>query len=301
MPKPPFPQVIDSSILSTFRSCEWKAWLEYFQHWKPRYQSIHLHAGKAFAAGLEGARVAFHVQHHSPERALELGLQTLREEWGDFEAPADSPKSLDRLLGALTFYFSRYPIDTDNAQPIRIGDKIAIEFSFAEPLGVLHPETREPIILAGRADQIVSFAGGTYIEDDKTTSQLGPSWGRQWDLRSQFTHYCWAAQRMGIRVDGVLVRGVSILKTKYDTQEIPTYRPQWMIERGIKQLERDISRMIEAWKSEQWDLNLDHACTEYGGCAYRQICLVQDPEPFLQAGYQRRQWSPITRIETVLE
>lgn len=299
--RPPFPTAIDSSILSTFRSCEWKSWLEYFQNWKPRSPSIHLHAGKCYAAGLEAARIAHFVQQHSPERAQEIGLETLQMEWGDFEAPTDSPKSLDRMLGALRFYFARYPLLTDNAQPLRIGDKVAIEFSFAEPLNVEHPETGEPIILAGRADQIVSYAGGTYIEDDKTTSSLGASWARQWDLRSQFTHYCWAAQRMGIRVDGVLVRGVSILKTKYDTMETVTYRPQWMIERGIAQLERDILRMIEAWKSGAWNMNLDQACSEYGGCTYRQICLVSDPEPFLQTSFQRRHWNPITRMETILD
>lgn len=301
MQRPPFPTVVDSSLMSTFRSCEYKAKLEYFEHWKPRNPSIHLHAGKCYAAGLEAARIAFHVQEHSPERAQELGLEALRGEWGNFEAPVDSPKSLDRMLGALKFYFERYPLPTDPAQPIRLGDKPAIEFNFAEPLGVDHPETGDPIILAGRADQIVSFAGGTYIEDDKTTSQLGASWARQWDLRSQFTHYCFAAQRMGIRVDGVLVRGVSILKTKYDTQETVTYRPQWMIERGIAQLERDIRRMIYAWKSDAWNMNLDHACTEYGGCTFRQICLVQDGEPFLKTSFQRRRWDPINRIETVLE
>lgn len=287
-------------MIATLRSCEWKAWLEYFQHWRPRFPSIHLHAGKCYAAGLEAARVAFYVQRHAPQHAEQVGLEALRQEWGDFEAPADSPKSLDRMLGALKFYFERYPLATDNAQPLRLGDKVAIEFSFAEPLGVLHPETGDPIILAGRADQIVTYAGGVYIEDDKTTSSLGPSWSRQWDLRSQFTHYCWAAKKMGIRVDGVLVRGVSILKTKYDTQEVPTYRPQWMIDRGIAQLERDVGRMIEAWKSGQWDMNLDHACTEYGGCTYRQICLVQDAEPFLQTGFQRRAWNPLTRLETIL-
>jgi hypothetical protein len=298
--KPPFPQVIDSSLVSTFRSCEWKSWLEYFLHWKPRSPNIHLHAGKCYAAGLEAARIAFFVQGHSPERAQELGLEGLRGEWGDFEAPADSAKSLDRMLGALKFYFERYPLPSDLARPIKLGDKHAIEFNFAEPLSVAHPETGEPIILAGRADQIVSFAGGTYIEDDKTTSSLGASWSRQWDLRSQFTHYTWAAQKIGIRVDGVLVRGVSILKTKYDTQETVTYRPPWMIERGIAQLERDILRMIEAWRSGTWNMNLDHSCSEYGGCTFRQICLVQDGEPFLQTSFQRRRWDPIHRIETVL-
>lgn len=296
----PFPQVIDSSMMATYRSCEEKARLEYFEHWKLRSPSVHLHAGKAYAAGLEAAREAFFVRGDSPDSALAQGLEILRREYGDFQAPEGSAKSLDRMLGALVFYFERYPLATDLARPIKLGEKYAIEFSFAEPLGVTHPTTGDPIILAGRADQIVEFAGGVYIEDDKTATSLGASWSRQWDLRSQFTHYCWAAGKMGIRVDGVLVRGVSILKTKFDTQETVTYRPAWMIERGIAQLERDVLRMIEAWKSGAWNLNLDHACADFGGCAFRQICLVQEPQPFLDASFERRRWDPITREETVL-
>jgi len=298
--KPPFPRVLDSSIISTFRACEYKAWMEYFHHWKSRNPSIHLHAGKCFASALEAARIAYFVQGHAPEAAQALALETMRSEWGDFEAPADSPKSLDRMMGALVYYFERYPLPTDTARPIKLGDRYGIEFSFAEPLDIPHPETGEPLILAGRADQIVSFAGGIYIEDDKTTSQLGPSWARSWDLRSQFTHYCWAAHRMGIRVDGVLVRGVSILKTRYDTQEAVTFRPPWMIERGIRQLEKDIRRMIRAWESDDWGMNLDHSCSDFGGCTFRQICLVSDPQPFLEAGFEKRRWNPLTRIEEVV-
>lgn len=297
----PFPEVIDSSMLSTFRACEEKARLEYFEHWKPRVPSVHLHAGKAYAAGLEAMRVAYFVQSHSSSAALALGEETLRAEYGDFQCPANSAKSLDRMIGALRYYASSYPLETDYARPVQLGDKLAIEFSFAEPINVLHPTTGNPIILAGRADQIVSFAGGTYIEDDKTTSSLGPSWSQSWDLRSQFTHYCWAAARMGIQVDGVLIRGISILKTKYDTKETVTYRPAWMVERGIRQLERDVRRMIRCWEEGIWDLNLDHSCSDFGGCSFRQICLVQDGKPFLEADFQRRAWNPLTRMENVVE
>jgi hypothetical protein len=298
--RPPFPTVIDSSMMSTFRACPWKAYLEYLEHYKPKPISIHLHAGKAFAAGLEAARLHYYAGGASPDEAVALGCDTLREEYGDTVAPEGSAKSLDRMIGALVFYFEHYPLDGDSARPFKLGDKWTVEFSFAEPLGVAHPETGDPIILAGRADQIVNYAGGTYIEDDKTASQLGASWARQWDLRSQFTHYCWAAQRMGMKVDGVLVRGVSILKTKYETAESVTYRPQWMIDRGITQLERDILRMIEAWRSGAWDMNLDHSCSDFGGCGFRQICLVQEAQPFLDAGFERRRWDPVTRVETVL-
>jgi len=173
-----FPEVIDSTLLSSFRSCPHKANLAYFQHYKPKVQSIHLHAGKAYAAGLEAARVAFFQEGHSEEDAKALGLKKLIEEYGDFDCPPDSAKSLERMCGALEYYFSVWPLSTDKAVPITLpSGKRGVEFSFIEPLEINHPETGNPLLYSGRMDTVVNYAGGIFGEDDKTTSQLGAKWG----------------------------------------------------------------------------------------------------------------------------
>lgn len=299
--KPPFPSIWDASMLSAFRSCPHKFALTYLNHWKPKQESHHLHAGGAFASGLEATRRAFYEQHMSPEESLELGIADLLAAYGSFSPPEDSPKSASRMAGALEFYFSHWPLGADPATPAVLGDRLGIEFSFAQPLPFNHPISGEPLIYCGRADQVVDFAGGVYVEDDKTASQLGASWSRQWDLRSQFTGYCWAARAAGIRVDGVLVRGISILKTKYDCAEAVTYRPAWQVDRWLEQTLRDIKRAQDCWEAGWWDWSLDHACTEYGGCNMRQVCLVQDPQPILELNFERRYWNPLTREETLLD
>lgn len=295
-----FPLLWDSSMLACLRSCRQKFFREYVQHWKPRGLSIHLHAGKCFASGLEAARRAYWQHSLPPAAALRAGLDKLSEEWGDYISPPDSAKSLHRMLGALEHYFTVYPFEMDPAVPAKIGDRLGIEFSFAHPLPVLHPVSGEPLIYCGRADQIVEYAGGLYVSDDKTASQLGGSWSQQWDLRSQFTGYCWAAKAGGINVAGVLVRGISILKTKYGDAEAITYRPDWQIRRWLDQTTRDIKGAITAWREGYWDWSLDHACTEYGGCSFKQICTVEEPQGFLELNFQRKQWNPLTREETEL-
>jgi hypothetical protein len=150
-------------------------------------------------------------------------------------------------------------------------------------------------------DMIADFAGRIYGFDDKTTSQLGASWARQWDHRSQFTGYCWAARRNSIPLAGVIVRGVSILKTKYDTQEAVADRAEWEINRWYTQLNRDIRRALTMYKTGEWDFNLDHSCTEYGGCIFSRPCKSYDPQPWLETSFQRRVWNPLTREEKVVE
>ena len=306
MTRPPFPSVIDSSLMSHFRACPRQAELESFQHWKHKSKSVHLHAGASFARGLEVARLAFYQDGHDEQTAISLGLNALLVAYGDFECPPDSPKSLQRMCGALEFYFSQYPMRTDSMQPSHLpGGRLGIEFSFAEPIDLEHPETGDPLLYCGRFDMIGEYAGQIFGEDDKTASQLGPSWAKQWDMRSQFTAYTWGARKAGIDMTGFLVRGVSILKTDkrpYDTQQAITYRPQWQLDRWYEQTVKDVQRMIQMWESGAFDYNLDESCNGYGGCQFRKICLAEPHRQinWLHTDFERRRWDPVTRVETRL-
>lgn len=330
--RPMFPHTADSTIMAAFKSCPQKAFRTYVEHWKPRSESVHLVAGGAFAKGVEVARKAFfegeanvptttYVSDPTTgydqrvvtwtcepcplgdrEAAEALGVQALIAAYGDFECPADSAKSLERTAGALEFYFQEYPLGMDGTEPITLaGGRRGIEFSFARPLEINHPVTGDPILYTGRSDMIATYAGGTYVFDEKTASQLGASWSRQWELRAQFTGYVWAALEDGIDVQGAVVRGVSILKTKYDTLQAITYRSPYEIERWYEQLHRDLKRMIKCWEDGWWDYSLDGACTEYGGCSLTRICKSPNPETWLGMDFEQRVWDPLARRQLSVE
>lgn len=304
MSRPPFPAVIDSSMMSHFRACPRSAFLESFEHWKIKGRSVHLHAGAAYARALEVTREAFYGRNDPADDAIGQGLKALIEAYGDFQCPPDSAKSLERMLGAFQYHFDQYPLATDSMKPSRLaGGQLGVEFSFAEPIDLAHPETGEPLLYCGRFDMIVDYAGGLYGFDDKTTSQLGASWSKQWDLRSQFTAYTWGARQAQIELTGFIVRGISILKTKYETQQAITYRPTWQVERWYEQMLRDVARMIEMWESGYWDFNLDESCNSYGGCQFRKVCMSEPArqDGWLKQDFERRRWDPVTREETLLE
>lgn len=299
--RPDFPAVVDNSLLNEFRSCPQKAFKTYFQHWKPTGESVHLHAGKAFASGLESARRAYYEAQQPASVAVAHGLETLLQEYGDFSCPDDSAKSAIRMAQALEYYFDAWPLDSDLAQPLSLpSGRRAIEFSFVEPLEVKHPVTGLPILYSGRADMIASYNGGNFVEDDKTASQLGASWANQWDLRSQFTGYTWAARQAGIPVDGVLVRGVAILKTSFKHEQCLTFRAKWEVDRWLEQTHRDLQRMIRSWEEGYFDYNLGEACGSYGGCHFRQICKAQNPEEWLGIYFHRKRWDPVRRVEELI-
>lgn len=324
----PFPEVVDSSLLAAFKQCPEMCKKVYFENWKPKEPSVHLRAGGAFAKGIEVARKAFYcgeietwqvvglkedghtlvsdwvTEQSNPtssDEAVALGMQALLAFYGDFACPPDSAKSAERTAGALEFYFERYPLLHGECDPVTLpSGKRGIEFNFVEPLPVLHPTTGNPLLYCGRLDALLNYAGGVFMCDEKTTTQLGATWSRQWDLRSQFTGYAWGCSQAGIRPQGVIVRGVSILKTKYDTQEAISNRPVWQIDRWLKETCWWLEDMKTAWSTGRWRHNLDHACGDFGGCTFRQACSSQDETPWLDSYFERRHWNPITRVETKL-
>jgi len=300
--KPMFPHAIDSTMLATFRSCPQKFYRQYLQHWKPKAESVHLVAGGAFATGIEVARRAFYENGATREEAEAAGLHELLLHYGDFECPPESAKSPERMAGALEFYFSNYPLGDDGMEPVRFANgKRGIEFSFATPLPINHPISGDPLLYTGRADMIAEFANGIYVVDEKTTSSLGASWAKQWEMRAQFTGYSWACQEMGLQPAGTIIRGVSILKTKYDTQQAITYRSPYEVTRWLEQTVRDIERMQRMWRDGWYDYALDHACAEYGGCSMQRICKSPDPESWLPMYFEQRVWDPLLRQEMTLE
>lgn len=299
--RPDFPEWFDSTMMASMGSCWHLFYRQYIENWKPKELSVHLHAGASYARGLEAARKAFYVAGKSAQEAEAVGLGALLAHYGDFECPADSAKSAERTAGALEFYFDNYPLGADGATPIVLpSGKHGIEFTFAEPLEVNHPVTGAPLLYCGGSDMVAKFANGIFVEDDKTTSSLGATWSRQWDLRSQFTGYCWGLGKAGIQVSGVLVRGVSILKKKYETQQAITYRHPWMIDEWYEKTCDLLQEAILRWKRGYWRKALDHACTDFGGCGFRNPCLSQEPSNWLNQYFEKRQWNPLTRQEVKL-
>src|SRR5262245_55209737 len=90
-----FPHVWDSTMVASLRACGQKVYMEFFHHWKSSSPNVHLHAGAAYAKGLEVARRGFYEHGLPADEALANGAAALLETYGDFRAPEGSAKTLD--------------------------------------------------------------------------------------------------------------------------------------------------------------------------------------------------------------
>lgn len=295
-----FPEVWDATMRREMASCPTKYLRRHIQHIVPDTRTnIHLHAGGAFAEGMAASRIAFYQDSCSADDSICQGIEAVIRYWGDYEPePEGESKTLYRVVAAVVDYFREYPLGQDPAKPwISPEGRPGVEISFCFPVeGTSHPVTGRPILYTGRFDMIADWDGKLVGVDEKTTKQLGPTWGEKWHMRSQFTGYCWGARQMGYPVLGMLVRGISFLKDSYGHAQTITYRSDWMIQEWLSNLRFDIQRAISFWRAGFWPKNMDDSCTAFNRpCEYQRLCLSSNPSPIIPIYYKHHIWDPLKR------
>lgn len=305
-----FPAWVDSSMRGEWAACEMKWNWAALRNLSPMGSNVHLTAGGAFARGIEVTRKGLYLDQLSLDEALFNGKVAAWEDWlksgiepkFSFESGAPLKKALDRVWAAMDYYFYvAWPPHSDPVSPYRTpAGKLGVEFTFAIPIpGTRHPVTGDPILYTGRFDMLGVKDDVLFVVDEKTTSQLGPTWPDQWEMRGQLTGYCWAAREYGFPVGGAIIRGVAFLtETKgnpsgFNHAQTITYRDDWRIEQWLAQLRTDVQDMIDAYNRGSFSYNLADACNSYGGCPFKKLCLVRDPEPWF-ADYEPRNWNPLS-------
>jgi hypothetical protein len=304
----PFPTILDSSMIHTFRACPQQFFLSYMRRIAPAGRNPHFNAGGAFAKGLEVARKTFYdLRRKGADRGFceressRKGLIALWKAYGDHEVTdRHRHKSWDRTSAAFVSYLDRWPMWTDHVQVAEWQGKLLAEFSFAIDLPIKHPESGDPILYAGRMDWIGKYNDVLFAVDEKTTKYFQETWASKWSLRAQLTGYVWACRQYGIPVSGTIVRGTAMKLTEIEHAEVVLPLPAWRIDRWYEQTIRDIERMIRAWESGIWDWNLGDSCVAYGGCPFTELCKVQNYEPWLapEAGmFVPNNWNPLEKEE----
>lgn len=293
----PFPRVVDSTMLAAYKLCATKFFWEYIRQIGPKAVSIHLHFGACYARGLE----VFRTIYYSPrggdlEHALGEALIAILLEWSTYPPDSAEPKTLYRCLAALDYYVREaHPPMADTLVPfIRADGTPAVEFTFAHELDVVHPITGEPLLYAGRFDMLGQEQGLLWVEDDKTTSALGPTWPHQWGLRSQFLGYTYIARTWGYPVEGAIARGLAILKTKYSHAESRNIYTNYLLNLWWDETNALAERMVHDWRRNKWALDLDTACTTYGGCPFTILCGSHEPDRWIDANFASRKWDPLS-------
>ena len=295
-----FPLVVDNTMREEFVRCEKAAYWNHERGLKPLEVSVDLHAGQAFAKGVEVSRRAFWEGGKSAYDSVVAGVEDLYAAYGNFIPPDRSAKTVDRMAGALTYYFEKFPLNDDDWRALPLDGKLGIEYPFSFPIDCEHPRTGQSLVYAGKPDMIALHNGTVWAVDENTGSNLSDAWALQWELNSQITGYCWAvpqilaANNIDLPFGGVVIRGTGINSKAYSSLTIECIRQEWEIQRWKQQVRRDIQRWADSSKYGDHNYALSHACAQYNSpCAYAKLCKAHDPEYMIESNYVERHWNPL--------
>ena len=145
----------------------------------------------------------------------------------------------------------------------------------------------------GRVDQFVKFVtlnNADMIRDFKTTGRMGETYALKFDPNSQLQGYTWSKEQLsGRKADGALIETVYNTKTKGPEifQHYVTFssgqQMQWL---ASVMMETQLIRSMWARVEELGYLAFPqrtNACSDFGGCGYRQPCLAS-------SGWEIEQW-----------
>lgn len=316
-----FPKVLDNTIVSSWQTCETKAFLAHFLHLSPKGPRVHLDAGAVYAEGLETYRKAYYNES-SPikgdfEACRMAGFKALIKAFG-YDPEVDkvfstTKKQFHRIAELYIKYFNKFGHATDVVTPLIMNGEAAVEKSFTLELNLKNPDTGQPILYHGRFDMLAEYGGGIFVMDDKTCSQLGQSWAGQWDFRSQFTGYVYGAKTYNLPVLGAIVRGACFYVDRVDFMESITRRQQWELDKWWEDLHVTVANMLAYYAvlKEQYEaqknsprfhaIKLAHivpqrghfsnACNSYSGCEFQSLCKTQHPERWV-SDFDIRIWDP---------
>lgn len=310
--RPPFPKAFDSSTRTSLSSCGLKGAYSGLHHLKPKRESNHLVAGSCFAHGIEIARKVYYTETPvdsgtsyaffpdlpPAERAeIAAAIGAVASFLAKPEETAEEAlgfKSAERLYWAVLHYFNEFPLERDPIRPyINVRGEPAVEYKFAIPTHVQHPETGEPILFTGKFDMLSCYDGQYWPVDEKTASRLGPTWSSTFDLRGQFLGYTWAIREQGYDCPGVIARGIGFLSKETTFQVAPIRYPQWLTDQWYEQFCRDIENFKVQWYINDYNQNFGESCAHYYGCEYKPLCLRPNPEEWVNSLYKVDVWNPL--------
>ena len=291
-----FPVAIDNTMRTAFDACQRKFLLAHIYNLRSGDPSIHLVFGAAYAKGLEVARKEFYTGNKDKASYVGKAMIAAIQEWHEAndDPMLDESKSLLNCLCAIDYYFEEFPMENDWVQPLMIDDEPAVEFTFAMPLELKGPDGN-PVLYAGRFDMFIDFQGNAAVYDDKTTSQLGQSWINGWNLDSQMTSYIWAGQQHGFNTTTAVIRGVSILKTKFGNAQAIEHRTDFEVRSWYNLVHHNLYDMIEAFdKGEDHFLpSYGQACKAFGGCPYAELCKKENWKDWIEPDFHEYVWNPL--------
>ncbi len=294
-----------STSLGLLKECPRKFQYTAIDGWTGRDESIHLRFGNEYHWALQDYAVsrAKGVKHEDAIHDTVRALHNRVWDWVvDRNSRAGKYKNRESILGLVIDYLDHFvddPADTfilESGEPavevsfkfeldwgpqasqpslsqamdeatrnryLDVGDEVKVDIS-----------NRQPYLLCGHLDRVVSFNSDLYVMDRKTSiSTIGTYYMDQWSPSNQMTLYTLAGNIiLKSPVRGVIIDAAQPLLEKPNAFARGfTYRTPDQLQEWMDDLRFWLGQAEAFATANYWPQN-DTSCMKYGGCPFKEVC-----------------------------
>lgn len=289
---------IDNSSLEKYTTCPRSAKFYLVDRREGSEERTALGFGGRIHSILE-SRYRHHV--NVVEETTNVMRNKAAEVFKDWQAGEDDFRTYSTALQFIDLYNLQYPVEAFDI--VNLGTIPAIEVPFAVPLGEVDLDGNViKVVWTGRIDLVYQREGQIYLMDHKTTSMLGPTYFKEFELSSQVFGYVWAIQQLlGVKVNGFVVNALAIRKPTKTGKGFEFIRhivpiDQALVEEWHEETMDIVSNMLEMDRADKWPGHKKWCVGKYGVCEYAPICgLPPAQRPILlgSPAYRDVTWSPL--------
>lgn len=269
----PYERVFDSSAMKTFARCPRKYYWRYVRDLVPQnYNPAPLNFGTAIH---EALRVWYETGD------MDEAIAVFHKIWED--RFGDSKRTHEKGEEILRAYAEEYP-------------KERFEIIGEPETGFTVDVMDEQYV--GRFDLVVKWGDDYYVLDHKTATRMGGSYYNRFNPDMSITGYTWAAEQLfDVEFRGVMINVLYFTTRQMDFDRQPIYIFDWQKKDFVKYLTGRINEIkaLDPHKMEEWEQKWV-ACTDWGTCKYRELCLEQNPEPLAKSMYREEAWNPLNKF-----
>lgn len=300
---------IDNSSLERFTTCPRSAFYYISKRREGAEDREALGFGKRIHEILD-ARYRFHPNVIPDEASTGITVpgtttrmvQRADAVFSDWTPEEGSFRTYATALNFIAEYNAMYPVEAFSVAVLPDG-RPGVEIPFALPLCTLEADRVIKVVWTGRVDLLYKREDRYYIMDHKTTSVLGPTYFKDFELSSQVFGYVWAMQKLlGCVIDGFCVNALAFRKPTKTGKSLELLRhivpiDQALVEEWEHDTQTIVSDLVNMSQRSDWPKHTKWCVGKYGVCEYAPICALPpaNREVLLHSGaYRDVTWSPLT-------
>jgi hypothetical protein len=238
--------------------------------------------------------------------------------FADFDPGPDEYRNYGFAIEVINTYNKEYP--TEGFDVVILPDgKPAIEVPFAVPIGEI-PVNKEvlvrrpsgevgmrfvksiKIMWCGRVDLIYQRDSRLYLMDHKTTTQLGSTYFKAFEISHQVYGYVWAiAKLLNKAIYGFCINAIAVRKQTKTGKGIECIRSivpldQSLVDEWIEDTLFTVADLVEMAIRGYFPKHTAWCCEKFGTCQYFPVCSLppHSREVMLMSGnYTHVDWDPL--------